>query len=249
MRALRFLLYSLLIPVYIFSMDNNKIISEKPDTSGTPVPKGMTAKMVIDRGIQVIGGKKNILKVKDKFCVMSTRYDGMPIVDTVWQKLPHLYNTTIYYHTVGKTTVFDGEKATIRDMYGPRLMTGDDLEELRFQSDLNAMVNLDKLKIKTALIGIKKFIGRDCYQVECTFPSGFVMDMYFDMATGFKLREERELKTPNGTFLKATDYLDFRDVKGVKYPHIITQTIEGKGLAFQVTKLEVNTQFSNDVFK
>ena len=249
MRSIRFLLCALLIPILVYSMNEDRVISPKPDTSSTPVPKGVTAKMIIDKSINAIGGKNNILKVKNKFSIMNANVDGMPIIDTIWQKLPHLYNSTIFYYTVGKTTIFDGEKAQIRDMYGPRLVTGDDLEELRFQSDLTAMVNLEKLKIKTNLIGIKRVFGRDCYQVEFTFPTGFVMDLYFDMATGYKLREERELKTPSGTYLKATDYLDFREVKGVKYPYIIMQTVEGKGLSFKVTKLEVNTKFLKDVFK
>lgn len=227
----------------------DNIISPKPEPTKTHMPKGITLKKIIDKYYEARGGKKNVLAVSDLKYIMVTKYDGMPIVDTVWQKLPHLYNSSIYYYTVGKTTIYNGTKSEARDVYGVRELKDAELDELVLQSHLNPFLNLDKLGIKAKLDGLKKFKDADCYVIKLTFTSGNIIRVYFDMKSGLKVREERETSDSNGeVHLKATDYSEYRGHNGVKYPARIAQTTDGKGLSFTVTTLETNNGIDDKIF-
>ena len=225
MRLSRLLFSMLFITTILFGMPGaDNIISPKPEAAKARMPKGMTVKRIVDKYYEVRGGKKTILAVNDLKYVMVTKYDGMPIVDTVWQKQPHLYNSSIYYYTVGKTTIYNGTKSEARDLYGVRELKDAELDELVLQSHMNPFLNLEKLGIKAKLDGLKKFKGEDCYVVKLTFSSGNVIRVYFEMKSGLKVREERELKDPQGEIhIKATDYFDYRGHNGVKFPAKIVQ--------------------------
>jgi hypothetical protein len=239
-----------IVSVFIIGKpQNGGIISPKPEETHTVMPKGMTLKKVIDKYYEVRGGKKSVLAVKDLMYVMSAKYDGMPIVDTVWQKQPHLYNSSIYYYTVGKTTIYNA-KSEVRDLYGVRELKDAELDELVLQSHMNPLLNLDKLGIKAKLEGLKKFQGNDCYVVKLTFASGSIMRVYFDMKNGWKVREEREIADPDSSVhIKATDYFEYRGHNGVKFPAKIVQTTDGQGLTFTVFKLETNTGIDDKNFE
>jgi hypothetical protein len=214
------------------------------------MPKGMTVKKIVDKYYEALGGRKNVLAVKDLKYIMVSGYDGMPIVDTIWQKQPHLYNSSIYYYTVGKTIIYTGTKSEARDLYGIRELKDAELDELILQSHMNPFLNLEKLGIKAKLDGLKKFRDSDCYVLKLTFASGNVMWVYFDMKNGLKVRNERELVDKDGgVHIKATDYLDYRGLKGVMFPSKIVQTTDGQGLSFTVSKLETNTGFDDKYFE
>ncbi len=250
MRLSRVLL-SILFIITILSAapGQDNIISPKPEPTTTRVPKGMTVKKIIDKYYKARGGKASALAVRDIKYIMVSQVEGMPIVDTVWQKQPHLYNSSIYYYTVGKTTIYNGTKSEVRDLYGIRELKGAELDELVLQSHMNPFLNLEKLGIKATLDGMKKFKGEDCYVIKLTFTSGNFIRVYFENKSGLKVREESEIKDAQGEIhLKATDYFDYRGQNGFKYPAKIAQTTGGKGLLFTVTNLETNKGIDESVF-
>jgi zinc protease len=249
MRIFRLFLSTLFITTILFGMSAPDIISPKPEPTNTRIPKGISVQKIINKYYESRGGKKKVLAVNDLKYIMVTKYDGMPIVDTVWQKQPHLYNSSIYYYTVGKTTIYNGTKSEARDVYGVRELKDAELDELVLQSHLNPFLNLEKLGITAKLDGLKKFKDSDCYVIKLTFASGNVIRVYFDMKSGLKVREERDVSDANGqVHLKATDYFDYRGQNGVKFPAKIVQTTDGQGLSFTVTTLEANHGIDDENF-
>ena len=251
MRLFRSFLIIMLISSTLLALPgSDNIISPKPEPASTRMPKGMSVKKIVDKYYEARGGRKNVLAVQDLMYIMVTKYDGMPIVDTVWQKQPHLYNSSIYYYTVGKTIIYTGTKSEARDVYGVRELKDAELDELVLQSHMNPFLNLEKLGIKAKLEGLKKFRGSDSYVIKLTFASGNVMRVYFDMKNGLKVREDREITDPDGqVHIKATDYLDYRGHSGVTFPAKIVQTTDGKGLSFVVTQLETNSGIDDKRFE
>ena len=131
-------------------VDYYDIYGEKYDPNVKKVPEGLTVDQVLNKYVEAIGGKENILKVKDKTTKMSGAMQGMNITMTQSQKAPNKSHTLIDFGVGQQIMVFDGEKGKISAMGQEQPMPAEQVEQMKLGS-LYFMLEYDEKGIKTEL--------------------------------------------------------------------------------------------------
>ncbi len=220
----------------------------KVDLSLSKIPTDITADKVIENYVNAIGGVENLMKVQDKTISMKAEVQGMPIQISIYQKAPNKFLQNLNFAGQEMKTLFDGEKGY--SVMGPNSqeLPDDQLDLLKAESNLDFYINLKQYNVKTKITGLEKINDKDAYKLEFTFPSGATTIMYFDKETGLKLRDSRNLSTPQGTMNITTDYDNYQEVSGVKYPFKLKQDLGIARFDMSVSDLNVNTGLSDDLF-
>lgn len=226
------------------------------DNYGNPVsdmkaaPAGVTAQSVISKYINAIGGEKNLAKIKDISIIMNATIQGMGIEMKSYQKAPNKYMMQIGMgEMIFQKMVYDGLKGRASGMQGTQDLQGEELEELQYQAVMFIETQYDKLGFKTALKGVDAVEGKEAYVLEITNPKGSKSTEYFDVKSGLKLRSVRTSDSPQGSITQTTDYADYKDVKGVKFPHEINQTAGPQSFKMKAKTIEVNKKLKDNLFE
>jgi zinc protease len=214
-----------------------------------PIPAGITPKTVVDAYVKAIGGEKVLSSVKDITIKRSadTQYGKVNI--TTQQKSPDKYTMTamIGPMTVQKR-VFDGVKGQESGMQGKKEITGEALEDLKAEAMINQEMKYDKLGFKLNLKGVESVNGSDAYLLELENARGKKSSEWYDVKTGFKVRTSSTEITPQGPVVQVADYLDYKDVNGIKYPNMITTTIGPMPIKLMLESVDVNKGIKDSEF-
>lgn len=213
------------------------------------IPKGVTGKTIINNYIKAIGGRKNILKVKDKTTVLKASVRGMNMTLTISEKVPNKYYQSLDAGVFKQKTVFDGTKGYQEAMGQKKVLSGESLKAMKIQANMHVYLDYAKLGIVPKVIGTEKVNGEKTYKVELKMPWGKKWIQYFSVKTGLLMRQVTPIKTSRGTFNQVTDFSNYKDVQGVKYPFTLTQQMGPQSLILKVDSIKVNSGLSDDLFK
>lgn len=207
-----------------------------------PVPAGVTAESVIKKYIDAVGGEKKMVKVKDLTIKMTTTMQGMTLNFDSYRKVPNKLKVEVLMGgVVMQSQIFDGTAGVTNTMKGSEELKDKDLEDMKIQAVSNLELYYAKYNVKTELKGIENINGQDAYKMDITFPSGTVSTDYYDVTTGLKVRTlEKE-----GT----TDYADYKDVNGIKFPYTINQEMGDQTMKLQVVSIEMNKKLKDTLFQ
>ena len=226
-------------------IDYYDIYGEKIDPNVKKVPEGVTVDQVLNKYVEAIGGKENILKVKDRTTKMSGAMQGMNITMTQTQKEPNKFYSLVDVGGMGQIiTIFDGEKGKMNQMGQEQSMPAEQVEQMKYNS-LKAMIEYAEKGIKTELTGIETINNKETYKVTLTYPAGRKSTHYYDINSGLMVRQISE----QGGGTQAVDFDDYREVKGVKYAFKMSVGTPNGTLDLIATSIEVNTNPSDTLFE
>ena len=225
------------------------VYAEKLDTTAKSLPKGMTARQVLDNYITAIGGKENLSKVNDRITEMSGKVQGVEISITIYQKQPNKLLQEIKAGNMTQSVLFNGTKGYSITPAGRKEITGTSLEDLRLESTLNLLLAPEKYGITSKLAGIEKVDGKDAYRIDIQADSGKKWTEYYDFHSALKVRQIKPVTAPMGTAMQTVDFSDYREVEGVKYPFRIRQTLGSQQMDMQVTSIKVNNNLKDSIFE
>jgi len=217
---------------------------DKYDPNVKKVPEGVTVEQVLDKYIEAIGGKENILKVKDKTTKMSGTMQGTTISMTQSQKAPNKFYQLVDFGVGQQTTVFDGEKGKMSAMGQEQNIPPEQVEQMKLGS-LYSMLEYAKNNIKTELAGMETINNKDAYRVTFTYPSGKKSTNYYDVNSGLLVRTVAEGAGATQTI----DFDDYRDVQGVKYPFKMSLVTPQGAIDLITSSIEVNTNLADSLFE
>ncbi|KAA3440558.1 insulinase family protein [Rufibacter hautae] len=222
---------------------------EKTDAPMASLPAGVTVQTVLASYINAIGGKANVEKVKDLTIKRTMNVPGAQLAVTVQQKGADKSLLTVSYgpNEINRVTI-NGTRGAILTQGQTKEMTPTELQDQKLDNWLS-FLNYDKLGVKLALNQVEKVDGREAYKLELTLPSGKKSFHYFDKETGLKVREVATEQTSVGTANQTTDFKDYREVNGIKFPHQIDLHIGSQVVSSTVNSVEINKNLKDDVFK
>lgn len=218
------------------------------DPSAKKIPAGMTAKTVLNKYIDAIGGKENILNVKDKITKLTGTVQGMNLTITINQKEPNKLYQVLDAGVFQQKTVFDGAKGYTEGMGQRSDFEGEQLEDMKDNS-LHGMLDYDERGVKYELTGMETINGKEAYKITFTQPSGKKSTAYYSVETGFLVRTSSTVSTAQGTFNQTIDMDDYREVQGVKYPFKMLQNFGPQSIELTVTSYEINTGLPDSLFE
>lgn len=214
-----------------------------PNKKVKPAPEGITAEDVNKAYINAIGGEKALLKIKDITMMASTSMQGMTIGFDIYRKAPDKYMMKIGAgDMVFQQMAYDGVTAKLVSPMGGenKTLEGKELEAMKYESILNIELQYEKQGIKLLLEGIEEVNGADAYRVLLTYPTGKESTRFFDVNTGLLIREIGEQGI--------SEFSDYREVNGVKFPYAISQQMGPQTVKLGVLSIKVNSKLKDDIF-
>ena len=227
------------LPIFYFDKFGNP--TEKPAVKKA-VPAGVTAQTVLNDYIKAIGGEKAVKNVKTLAVMSAGTVQGTPlelVVKTAPKKLG--VEMKAMGMTMMKQVVNDKEAYMVQQ--GQRKDFKD--QELKdMQAEATTFKELALLTDKgVTLAGIENVNGVDAYAVKSGKSTYF-----YDVKTGFKVAEAKELEQGGQKMTQTTYYQDYKDVKGLKFPY---KTIMNVGIEIELitTEVKINEGVTDADFK
>ena len=230
-------------PVILYDSSGNKI-----DTTLASIPAGLSAREVIDTYIAAIGGRDSLAAVHERITVMKGTVQGFPVTTTIYQKEPDLFKQELEAGDITQEITFNGRDGKMQAGGQEMKIEGSELEKLKYEASIHLLLNLDSLGVNLKLSGMTKVNGKNAYKIEMLFPSGTKWIQYYDTGTGLKVKETKNITTPQGAFTQEVLYSDYNTVDGVKYPFNIKQSIGPQKIEFQVDSIKTNTGIPDSEF-
>jgi outer membrane lipoprotein-sorting protein len=182
---------------------------------------------------------------------MTTEMQGMSININTTRKAPN--KMLLDVNAAGQSfqkIVFDGVKGYTNQMGQKKDMDAKEIEEYKDEASMVKDLAYLTASHKTELKGIEKVDGNNAYQIEVTKPNGDKVMEYYDVATGYKVKSEVILESPQGSMTQTTYYLDYKEAKeGLKFPYTIKQNAGPQMMDMKLQSVEINTGVSDDMFK
>ena len=226
-------LEKLKIPILFFDKYGNAV--EKP-VFKKEVPKGMTAKTVLDNYIKAIGGEKAVLAVKTIAMVGSTTIPQAPAPLSFNSKISVKGKLAVEIAMGGMSLMKQvvNEKGAFVVQQGQKVeLKGKDLEDMKAVATPIEELNLLK-KPEVSLTGIETINGTEAYALK-----NGKTTLYYDVKSGLKIADVISMEQGGKTMNKTNSYLDYREVKGVKVPFNMIQNV-GFELNIKMTDVKIN---------
>jgi photosynthetic reaction center cytochrome c subunit len=191
---------------------------------------------------QAIGGAANLAK-------LNTRVDEFTAIDPTgtnsgitMQKAPDQWiETTNLGPNRSLTWVCDGTSASIIGPGGTRVVSGLDLEYVKFNADFWRTLKLTDRYSKAATAGREKLDGHAVYVVDGEVKgSTFKERLYLDTDSGLLLRRLTYRPTLLGLLADQTDFQDYRTIDGIEVPFLVKAATG----AFATTRTYTDIRFN-----
>jgi predicted Zn-dependent peptidase len=227
---------------------------QKPtNTKASAMAMKLSAKEVIEKYINAVGGADKWKGVKDLTQKMSMEMQGQKITVEVVKKAPNKsFEKVGMMGMVLQKKVFDGEKGYMEMQGQKKDMTEKEIAE---EKDGGAMLDeLDFLNpsYKLTLKGVEKVDGKDCYVLEAIGANnnGKKSTNYYEVESGLKVKELNTEPNDQGVTVVTNNFKDYKTTKdGLKYPSMINTKAGPQVMDLKVETFDSNTGVGDDVFK
>ena len=201
---------------------------DEPDDIRAQAPNAPSADQILDKYIQAVGGAEALRKITS--FVARGNYQGYADTEKrpveIYAKAPSQRSVIVHTLAGDSTTVYDGRAgwsaAPANDSPIPVLeLTGGELDGARLDAELSFPA-----RIKQALtqwrVGFPTVIDdREVQEVQGTMDGRHPVNLYFDNASGFLIRQVRYADSPVGLSPTQIDYSEYREVAGIKMPFVV----------------------------
>lgn len=205
-----------------------------------------TARAVIDRHIEVAGGKDAFLKhesilIKGKTEVAGKELGGSMSLAT---KKPNKMALTVDMMGISIKTGFDGKIGwQLNPLTGPSVMEGGELRDVSRQSDFFAILKDDKGFKSMENLGKAEFEGEECYKIKLVYADGSEVTEYYSIKTGLQKGFVGSQESQLGTITATSVNEEHKKFGALTLPSRVTQKMAGAGLS--QTMVVQSVEFDN----
>jgi photosynthetic reaction center cytochrome c subunit len=221
------------------------------------------AEQILAKYVDALGGEPALRRITARKITATTEVPADvrgvgPAVHALTQqyfKAPNQW--VITSQTANGTTAmgFDGAVAWRQDARGVVTETTGavpviPLPRVKRNADFYEPLNLKQGYARLVTRGTVKVRDRDAYLV-VGFPDGDLPEqLFFDAQTGLLVRKETATATAFGDYTLQTDYDDYRDVGGVKFPYLVRAIgiSPADGGTTHIEKVDINPQLDAGMF-
>ncbi len=213
-----------------------------------PVPKGMSASVVIDNYLKAAGGADKIRSIKDFSYTARGEVQGQGIeLDYRYKSPDHILSTISLTssNTVVQKTLVNGDSVTVTAMGQPQNI--DEATKKLIKEEAMPFAELQfsnagfELTLSPTIVNLD---GKDAYEVSISSGSGHTVKEYFDATTG--LRIKKTVSTSQGP--SSTTYSDYKELNGIMIPYSET-IITSVEIPLKVTDAKINSGLTDEDFK
>lgn len=221
-------------------------------TAQTPAEPALTAEQIIEKSIEASGGRKAMESLTSAWGRVAIENTIQHMHGTIeyYAKAPNKRLVVVKIEDLGELRQgFDGVNGWI-DMgeQGVGDMNGEQLAAFKREAVFNPILRWREMYPKAALKGKEKVEDRDAYALEMTATDGTAETHYYDAETFLLVRQKGFRETPQGPQQITLDYLDYREVGGLKMPFITKQTMAAGGTISRTEEMKVNLPVDDALF-
>lgn len=228
------------IPVMYFDRFAN---STSEPVFNQAIESGVTAKTVLDKYIDVIGGRKAVEGVKTMEMEAVAEVQGMQLsMKTVNTAKRQSLMTLSMGEMVIQKEVFDGEKG-YQMAQGVRTDLGE--EEIK-DAKVNAHPFKELFPENATLVRSEDVDGKPAYVI--TFGDGKT-ENYYDKESGLLIQAVTSFEMMGQNLQSIITFDDYKTIDGIKIPFKMEQSVGPQTLKITVQNIELNNAVSDDLFK
>ncbi|TRX72426.1 pitrilysin family protein [Carboxylicivirga sp. M1479] len=210
-----------------------------------PLPADLTAEKVIEKYIDAIGGSEAIAAVSDYVLEGSMTVQGMPLNMKMYSRRPnHQCVETYMQGNLVSKQVFNGEVGKVISPMGEQNIEGEMLENMKVESILFPETQYAELGYQLELMGADNVNGQDVVKMKVTSPNGKEQTVYFSQASGLKVKEV----STNAQGTMASTFTEYAEVKGIKFPKNMNQTVGPQSFDIVFETIIVNEGIDANIF-
>jgi len=211
----------------------------QPQASPTPRPTPIPADDIINKYIAAIGGQAAIDKIKTR--TMRGTIVGANGQTLTYESAQSGPDKAYEMFKTGQGTMeraVSGSTGWEKNPQGVHELTGGQFTQVKQQSSLFRNLRLKEQYTRMRVVGRDKVGDRDAIVIVAATPDNQQERLYFDAENGLLLRRMTFLRTMVGVIPQQADFLDYRDVDGVKFPFTIVTSSINVGSPISTTKLD-----------
>jgi outer membrane lipoprotein-sorting protein len=229
---------------------------------GATAASAQTADEIVERSLKALGGRAAHAKLTSRSTLgtilLSTPAGEVPGSIEVLNQSPNKSRTLIKADLtslgVGQITVdqrFNGTTGYVLDsMQGNREITGGQLESMRNNTFPHPFMNYKEVGATVELKGKEKVGDREAYFLIFTPKTGAPIRQYIDAETYLPTKIILKVEVPQlGQELEqTTEFLDYKEVDGVKLPFRMKSSSIVQNFSISVTHVQHNVQVDESLF-
>jgi outer membrane lipoprotein-sorting protein len=179
-----------------------------------------TADVIIEKYLTAIGGKDALNKIQD-ITISSTSETPRGVSETeIKFKMPNKYVMSTFANGMELfSVVCDGNKLVRKSSFGGGNQATKEGKEAQAEVMLMhpfAEMNYAAIGTKGEVQGIEKVDGKDAYKVLFTTAEAKTFTVWFDQASGLKLKTSSTTEGPRGRMESAVSYGEYKKFKGTE---------------------------------
>lgn len=232
------------LPYPINYFDKYANPASKPEMTKS-IPEGVTKQTVFDNYVTAIGGATNVNSVKTVYNKSEATMQGMLLTTETKSMAPNKQSVIMTgMGMVLSKMIFDGEKGYSEQQGVKKELAGAELDKINSNTVPFPEINY----INDAQVSLEKIEpvnGSDAYVIKTSDDTS----IYYDVVSGLKVKQVVEIKQGEQTFQQVFDFLNYKEVDGVKFPHTIKMIVGPQKFDFEVKEIRINKDVSESDFQ
>lgn len=230
------------LPVHFYTKTADK--TEKPNYE-SEIPAGMTAKSIIEKYIDAIGGKGSLENIESYAMNAAAEMQGMQLELQLKKTANNQFMQDIKMMGNSMTKqVLNNDKGYVV-MQGQRKdLSEEEIQKIKEEAALFPELNFlssDNVSLEgSEMVGDKK-----AYKIKATEGK----TIFYDAETGLKLKEVNVIEMQGQQMQQTLIYDDYKDVSGVLFPFKLSQSMGPQNIDFIVTEIMINEGVSTSDFE
>ena len=190
--------------------------------SPSPSPALPSVDDILNKYVAAVGGQAAIDKLKTR--VMKGTYAGANGTEMPYEVIRSAPDKGYLSLTTPNGIIeqgINGNTGWQKNQQGVREITGQALADLKISAQFFRDLKLKEQYSRMRVTGKDKIGDREVYVVGASMADNRAERLFFDTETGLLLRRIAYTRTMIGIIPEQTDFEDYREVEGVKFPFIV----------------------------
>lgn len=230
------------LPYTINYFDKEGNPTGKPEMT-KPIPLGVTKETVINNYFIAIGGLDKIKALKSTLTTYEATAMGSIILSTEKRTADKYANTMSMGGNVLAKIIMTKDAVTMNKQPLPTAMANEMSYTLGTFTEMGLLNNEN-----TKLTGIENINGKDMYVIS-TKGEIVSSNVYFDVATGLKVKETQVVSMQGQTQNQESTYSDYKEFNGVLFPAKKSGNLGPQVVEFKLIEAKVNEDVSESDFE
>ncbi|TRO64431.1 M16 family metallopeptidase [Christiangramia sabulilitoris] len=193
----------------------------------------ITADAVFSKYIEAIGGEDSVMNIESMVMIAQAEIQGMKLDLEMKKTSDGKMNQSISMGgNVMNMQVFDGNTGYVMAQGQKMPYNEEQIAMAKTDAQIFPELNAENAKVS----GIEKVNEEDAYVVEMDDSN----KNFYSVETGLKVKSVKSVSQAGQTMTIPTLYSDYKEVEGVKFPFMISQSMGPQSFEFKVSEILVN---------